>query len=514
MQGLHQLQQAWAHRTLIPVVGAGVSIGAANLPTWSKLLQNGIGYIQRHKRDLQIRSTAISALKGVADEGDLIEGFELLQKRLGGAPDSVHYQAFLNEQFAEPHIEDSRTLEALRNLRVRLVVTTNYDLLLQMFQVVTDPQVATWLEPRQILSLLRGGRGIIHLHGRYDLSQSVILSGADYSRIVNRPEDSVTIARALFHGGVLMFVGCSLEAVHDPHLGKMLGEFSRLHGPILQEAGRPHYMLVKGRPTAEEVVRLRELGVVPLSYGQDYSDLPRFLNSIPQRPVSAVRTENIRTLLYTLRGAQSRSELLSDIKTFLKDTVYRGRQIRVGFAAKVEEGGRTVLRNKYLHPEAATHNEFSYPQTFAAWALIEGRILVYPGDLDLRCDFNHLRRLRKYERVRAELLSTDPGADPVMGNFLSAETIKQKTRDGTLTIRDIYQHWVGRQPDPHYQQFVSVPVPIVEKIVNVQNEPREHGVINIDTKDPDPLVTEETKPLLKLASDLVTLAFELRELEN
>jgi hypothetical protein len=71
------------------------------------------------------------------------------------------------------------------------------------------------------------------------------------------------------------------------------------------------------------------------------------------------------------------------------------------------------------------------------------------------------------------------------------------------------QHWVGKQANPHYSQFVSVPVPVIDRI---QNQPvggwPEYGVLNIDSLDADPLLTNETAPLLELASHLTALGLE------
>jgi hypothetical protein len=74
-------------------------------------------------------------------------------------------------------------------------------------------------------------------------------------------------------------------------------------------------------------------------------------------------------------------------------------------------------------------------------------------------------------------------------------------------MRDLYQHWVGRQPDPHYDQFVSVPVPLVETTTN-RKEPPEYGVLNIDTKEEEPLLSAKTLPLLKTVSEFIALGFE------
>ena len=67
-----------------------------------------------------------------------------------------------------------------------------------------------------MLEILRTGSGIIHLHGRYDLPKSVILSGEDYTRIKLSEPDKQTVVRSMFHSGVLLFIGCSLDGVSDP----------------------------------------------------------------------------------------------------------------------------------------------------------------------------------------------------------------------------------------------------------------------------------------------------------
>jgi len=88
--------------------------------------------------------------------------------------------------------------------------------------------------------------------------------------------------------------------------------------------------------------------------------------------------------------------------------------------------------------------------------------------------------------------------------------IKDRTESGTLTMRDIYQHWVGNQPSPHYHQFIAVPVPMVETTTN-RKEPPEYGVLNIDTREGEPLLTNTTLPLLKTISEFIALAFEHME---
>ena len=483
-------------------------MSAAGLPNWPDLLMRGIEYARANMGNLRCSLEAIQALEAAARANQLLNGFAQLQDTLGGSPEGTYYQAFLDEIFSEPEVRDHETLDSLSVLRARVVVTTNYDQLLERWNCVKDPEVATWLEPARILSILRGRRGIVHLHGRWDQPASVILSAVDYQRIVGA-QQTAAVASALFHSGVLLFVGCSLDGVQDPHLKGILDQFAALQG-VITEGTTPHYMLVAGKPDAAIRVKLRRLGIVPVSVGASYTELPSFLRSIPVPSESSIPTEEVCTRLRTLRGATTLEEVLQDAKHFLEHVVFPGRVLRTGFAVKCEDQGRTLLRNRYLLPSAATHNEFSYPQTLAAWALVEGRILAFPADWDRPCDFSLLRKIRKWDRIRAALLATDVIADPVLAEYLNPDVIKDRTESGTLTMRAIYQHWVGNQPSPHYHQFIAVPVPMVETTTN-RKEPPEYGVLNIDTREEEPLLTNSTLPLLKTISEFIALAFEHME---
>jgi hypothetical protein len=101
----------------------------------------------------------------VAQAKQLLHGFGQLQDVLGGAPAGLYHQVFLDEVFSEPQITSRDIPDALTGLNSRLLVTTNYDRLLEQENVVKNYESVTWSQPARILSMLRGGRGIIHLHG-------------------------------------------------------------------------------------------------------------------------------------------------------------------------------------------------------------------------------------------------------------------------------------------------------------------------------------------------------------
>lgn len=506
-----RLCRAWENRNLIPFVGAGVAMGAAGLPGWKGLLEKGRDFVKDRLGATPDGKKTVPLLNQHLKATELLTGFSVLRNLLtrpGGGPSG--YATFLDSVLDKPRVTDPSVLDALRRLDPRVVVTTNLDTLLSDHRVVRNPTLATWRQPATMLDVLRGGRGVIHLHGVYTDPDSVVLSEAEYTRINLTPDDVKAVTRTLFYGGVLLFIGCSVDGVTDPHLRPFLAQFAELSKTVPGEVF-PHFLLHRGELKPEERVLLRDARVMPISFGSDFADLPKYLAAIPTAdPVTAVK--GVRDRIACIRTAESAADVLSDARTFLERQVFPGRTIRVAFARKTDADGRTVLRPGGLVPPGATRNEFSYPQTLAAWALIEGRIFDWRFHRDPpllgKCDFDRLKTLGKLAAVKALLLATDP-ADPVLSDFLKPDEIKAKTEAGTLELTDLYQNWVGRQTRPHYVQFVSLPVPVIDRL---QNRPSsgwpEYGVFNIDTLDTEPLLTPDTAPLLELVSHMTALGFE------
>lgn len=512
-----RLVRAWRNRNLVPVIGAGFGKAVAELPNWRELLAAGIRFVEDRKGELSVSSEMLAGLHSLLESGQLTVGFSSLQKLLAG---SLHtdffrselYEVFLTEQFQSPQIRSPRLLNALRQLEPRVVVTTNCDLLLAESNVVPHGSVVTWLEPEKMLAVIRSGSGFIHLHGRFDVPESVVLSESDYTRVAAEHGVRDSVTRALFHGGVLVFIGCSIDGAEDPHLSRFLSSFSEMISP-LDSNSVPHFLLLPGKPEAKDRVRLRRLGIEPISYGEHFSELPTYLEAISQSSDDRKVVADLTRTLRAVRYSESLSEVFQNLKEFVDEVVFPGRKVRIGFAERVSEHGRSLLRSSHLIPTSATHNHFSYPQTLAAWALIEGRIFAWPDDLHRACDFPRLRRLGKLERVLELLRKTDPAVDPILPQFLDAAKIVQRSELATLTLEDLYQHWVGQQERPHYRQFVSVPVPVIDQIANGVDWP-EFGVFNIDTPEKEPpLLNPRTEALLKFVSDLASLAFRLNHLQ-
>jgi hypothetical protein len=497
--GVEYLRDALRNRNLIPVVGAGFTQATAGLPSWPGLLTLALSYI-RTELTTKPPLKQMRALEALERSGSLLEAFNFVQKLLSDGEhahfDSMDYQGFLNEVFHDVQPTAPQLATSLRELQSRLVLTTNYDLLLEQLQVSIGNESITWLSPASIRSALRSGSGVIHIHGRYDLPSSVILSQTDYQRLVN-DDDSTAISEAIFHSGVLLFVGSSVDGISDPHMGKILKEFARMADKTRGEEA-PHVALVSGRPSGKEIARLRSLGIDAISYGT-HADLPGFLTSLASRERITIASNSVRTLAQSIANARDRGSGLRDVAEFIRREVYPGRNVRISFAEKATKSGKPLLETRHVTPPESTHNVFNYPVSIAAWSLVEGRIIAWPDDVDSKCDFDLIDRLRKRPDLDDAMASSDLEQAPEIARYVDLDKIRASYKSDTLVLGDFFQDWANRQPRPRYDQFVCVPVPLLESFGN-RDHPEEFGVFNIDSLGGAPLRDGRSEELLKLAS--------------
>lgn len=498
--GIHNLREAIRNRNLFPVVGAGFATATAGLPGWSGLLEIGRQFVESQLPN-RPSENRLRTLEMFTQSGDLIEGLGYLQKLFANDNEpyyeSLNYHGFLNEVFHNVNVESPNLGVAIRALRARILLTTNYDLLLEGLNVTDGRDSATWLNPSSIRQVLRSGSGVIHLHGRYDIPNSVVLSQSDYQRLVS-DDDATAIAQAIFHSGVLLFIGSSVEGVEDPHMRRILSEFARMADKTRDEQS-PHFALLKGRPTGMEIARLRSLGVEALSYGSSHDDLPKFLTKLCESDEVTIRSQAVRSLSQSTINERSKVTALQHVAEFIRREIFGDRQIRITFAEKEATGQSTILESRYVIPADSTHNVFNYPLSIAAWALIEGRIIAWPSDAGTLCDFDLIERLGKFDKVRQGILSPEAETSPEIVRYVDIASVRSSFDQQDLTLGDFFQDWSARQPRPRYTQFLCLPVPLVETFGNRGTVP-EYGVFNIDTIGESPLLDRRSEELLKLAA--------------
>jgi hypothetical protein len=164
------------------------------------------------------------------------------------------------------------------------------------------------------------------------------------------------------------------------------------------------------------------------------------------------------------------------------------------------------LEAKYVMPLNATHNVFNYPLSIAAWSLIEGRIISWPEDQTAACNFDIIDRLGRLEQIVDLVASPKVESVPEISRFVDINFVRDAFSKRTLSLGDFFQDWSAGQPNPRYDRFLCVPVPVVESFGNREEVP-EFGVFNIDALGGGPLLDRRAGELLKLASSVAALVY-------
>jgi hypothetical protein len=301
-----ELQNLMLRGKVIPFVGAGVSQAVAAAPGWWKLLDQGLRYAE----DRGLASVAaLKSARTLLANNDLTAAADELETILG-APDG-EFPAWLTQTFGFgiSDLRDPGVLQAIQDLLAPFVVTTNYDRLLSIV-FPGSWTTATWDQPVSMLTKMREGQAILHLHGIYDMPKSVIFGARGYNRLVRRKAYR-ELMRLLWLQNTLVFIGCSADGLQDP-------DFSRLfRWATTAFKGSPykHYWLtLRGATPFDEKVRwLLGKRVQVLEYGSSYGDLPGFLAQLCPDRERAVE-ERVR-LVQLAVGTDNADVVLSKVQS-------------------------------------------------------------------------------------------------------------------------------------------------------------------------------------------------------
>lgn len=228
---------------VVVVVGAGVSIGATGAAhaSWKGLLEHGLGFLRDRGDFGPARCDAflrrLSEAFSPFDPELALELAENIQHSLQH-PDPDAFAAWLESAFDTFAAQPGRraTLDALLELQRAgaLLLTTNYDSLLSD---CTGLRPVTRDDKEAFLRVVnRQDEGILHIHGHWRESASVVLGVRSYDDIVDDPlfQDGF---KSLWMQNHWLYVGCG-NGLEDPNLGRLL-EWGKQWG----KGPREHYYL-------------------------------------------------------------------------------------------------------------------------------------------------------------------------------------------------------------------------------------------------------------------------------
>lgn len=272
---LEKFRAAVRGSDVVFVVGTGVSAattGGEATATWVGLLRDGVERIQSIGGESKERWSEL--VEGLLEYGldsgvtmNLIQAASMVasEMKLIGEKE---YARWLEESVGSLPMKDESTAKALLSYPFP-ILTTNYDTLLES---VGKRASAVWTDPGPFQKVLtRESDAIGHLHGVWNAPESVVLSDADYTRLLSH-SSTIALERAMSTLKSIVYVGFG-AGLEDPNFSSLL----KWHRDTFTASGVTHFRLCR---TEEEAVITRTHGndnVVAVSYGNSHSDLAPFL---------------------------------------------------------------------------------------------------------------------------------------------------------------------------------------------------------------------------------------------
>ena len=95
-------------------------------------------------------------------------------------------------------------------------------------------------------------------------------------------------------------------------------------------------------------------------------------------------------------NASGVEEAVKSAARFIENEVFNGRVVRVSFSEKrLSPTFGPRLKTAYAVVRNAANRVHNYPLSIAGWALVEGRVVAWPQEKNIRCDFDQIREMGK-----------------------------------------------------------------------------------------------------------------------
>ena len=278
-EALDRLRKAIDKRRLTPFVGAGFSMAATNNAAhagWRGLLLEGIEVSERIVAPLpQGWASRLTDQLENADAYDYVAVAENIASRLRAVRNSLDFNGWLETTIGSltPTSEGKRLIKAVCELATKIIVTTNYDTLIE--SLGSDWSPITWKDKdfTSVIGLPENGV-VAHIHGVWNKPESVILGSADYQRVQSE-ELAQTVQRALFVGHRFIFIGCG-DGLRDPNIAPLMQFINR----NMLAAETEHYLLVIGSQLRQYNEQPLSPLISPVAYGGDFGELAPFLEQL------------------------------------------------------------------------------------------------------------------------------------------------------------------------------------------------------------------------------------------
>jgi hypothetical protein len=260
------LRKAVRTGSVVPLVGAGLSkIASTDFPTWVELIDK---LLDRARDDKYIQTDAeCDEVRSLYQAGDSLLAAQHLQERF---PQDA-YVRVLEDMFTL-QVDPSDAHDQLLDLRPSLIVTTNYDKLIEdacarrfkkaptVFTYQNSDAMQRSMQPG---SLTRDEPRIFKIHGSVADPGGIILTERDYRKLLFAQPGYRLVLSALFLTQVILMIGFSAD---DPELRLLLAS----HREALKDSSSTDYAFMAIDRNGVKAQRLRhDFGIQVIPYEPD-----------------------------------------------------------------------------------------------------------------------------------------------------------------------------------------------------------------------------------------------------
>jgi hypothetical protein len=261
------LRTAYQNKTLIPLVGAGVSMSLLNqngeriFPSWKELLSRAaITLIDEKKPELA------QAIQGVLPVGGYQQAADYARKGLTGSLWDKFFKVNFSIKKNDIDLHSLKLPQSIWKLSSR-IITLNYDRVLRFACPMPDDLIELDNTKLNALADFKrdslGAPGVWHLHGSLDNLDKIIFTSESYNKLYFDKDSNYRAAietfKAICSHANLLFVGCGLD---DAELIQQLEqEYKFFAGNI-----GPHYALVPARDFPQIQEKLKHVNIELISF--------------------------------------------------------------------------------------------------------------------------------------------------------------------------------------------------------------------------------------------------------
>lgn len=266
--------EAIQNNELVYLFGAGISSALTDNRScsWWKWIHNGT----YHMKD----STAAANLRKTMDDDSSTDNLiKIVGEVLKTTKSEGSYLEWMKESFESARVTNKALADTLKKLLITqdVLATTNYDLLLEQ---ATDLNTITYEEPDLAFAMIdkRKSDSVLHLHGVFDSVHgidNIVADQTQYDTVLN--DKGAQFIQNILGTRTLIFVGCG-QTTEDGNISQFI-QFARQY----LRMDIPYYFLYKRDSIPVDMPD----NIILIPYGDEYSDLPLFLEDMAQARLKA-----------------------------------------------------------------------------------------------------------------------------------------------------------------------------------------------------------------------------------